>query len=69
MSKSQTTTIISLLLIVAGAGLLYWGYDMSESVGGQLNQAFNGSQSNDVTMAYIGGAVALLAGLYIQFKK
>jgi hypothetical protein len=68
MSKSQST-LISLVLIIAGVGLLYWGYDMSQSFGGQLNKAFSGSESNDAMMAYIGGGVALLLGLYLQFKK
>ena len=68
MSKSQTT-LFSLVLIIAGVGLLYWGYDMSQSFGGQLNKAFSGSENNDVMMAYIGGGIALLLGLYLQFKK
>ena len=68
MSKSQTT-LFSLVLIIAGVGLLYWGYDLSQSIGGQLNKAFSGSESNDTVMAYIGGGVALLLGLYLQFKK
>lgn len=68
MSKSPST-LISLILIIVGMGLLYWGYDMSQSFGGQLNKAFSGSESNGAMMAYIGGAVALLLGLYLQFKK
>ena len=45
MSKSQATNIISLALIVAGIGLLYWGYDLSNSVEGQLSKTFSGSES------------------------
>ena len=68
MSKSQTT-LFSLMLIIAGVGLLYWGYDLSQSFGGQLKKTFNGSETNDAMIAYIGGAVALLLGLYLQFKN
>jgi hypothetical protein len=68
MSKSLST-LISLVLIIGGVGLLYWGYDLSQSFGGQLNKAFNGSETNDAMMAYIGGGAALLLGLYLQFKK
>lgn len=65
MSKSQSTTIISLVLIVAGLGLLYWGYDLSNSLGGQFSKTFAGSESDDAMMAYIAGAVSLVVGIYL----
>lgn len=68
MSKSQTTNIISLALIVAGVGLLYWGYDLSNSVEGQLSKTFSGSESDNAMMAYIGGAVSLVVGIYLLRK-
>lgn len=68
MSNSQTKKIISLVLIVLGIGLLYWGYDLSNSVGGQLSKTFAGSETDDAMMAYIGGAVSLVVGIYLIRK-
>lgn len=61
--------LISLALLVAGVGLLYWGYSESESVTSQVSVAFSGSPLDRVMYKYIGGAVALTIGLYLFFKK
>lgn len=61
--------IISIALMVIGVGLAYWGYQMSGSVGSQLNQAFTGSASDGVIIRYIGGAVSFVIGLYLFKKK
>ena len=61
--------IIGLVLIVVGAGLAIWGYQMSGSIGSQLNQAFTGSPSDKVMACYIGGAASLVVGVFLLFKK
>jgi hypothetical protein len=68
MSNAQITKIVSLVLIVSGLGLLYWGYDLSNSLGGQLSKTFAGSQSDDAMLAYISGAVSLVVGIYLSRK-
>ena len=71
MAKKSNTTmkIISIVLLVAGIGLLYWGYQMSDSLGSQLNSALNGSPTDKVMMFYIGGAVSFVIGLYLLVRK
>lgn len=61
--------LLGLVLVVVGAGLLYWGYSESQSVTSQVSEAFSGSPLDRVMYKYIGGAVALLAGVYIFFRK
>ncbi len=68
-SSLPTTKLISIALIAVGAGLIYWGYEMSGSVGAQLTETITGSMPDDVMVRYIAGAASLAAGLYLFFKK
>ena len=61
--------LLGLVLVVVGAGLLYWGYSESQSMTSQVSEAFSGSPLDRVMYKYIGGAVALLAGVYLFFRK
>ena len=70
MSKSKSNTkILGIVLIVAGIGLAFWGYQMSGSLGSQVNQAFNGSYTDKVMIVYIAGAASFIAGLFLLVKK
>lgn len=59
--------IIGLALVVLGAGLIYWGYDISGSIGSQMTDAFSGSD-NEVIYRYIGGGVSAAVGLFLFLK-
>lgn len=61
--------LINLALIVVGIGLVYWGYSESQSVASQVSEAFSGSPQDKVMYKYIGGAVALVIGIYPFVKK
>lgn len=61
--------LISLVLVVVGCGLLYWGYSESQSVTSQVSEVFSGSPLDRVMYKYIGGALALAIGLYLFFRK
>lgn len=61
--------LVSIVLIVAGAGLLIWGYQMSGSFESGLSKTFSGSVPNEVVFRYIAGGASLGAGLYLFFKK
>ena len=61
--------IAGIVLVVLGAGLAFWAYRMSESIGSQLNQAFSGSPGDKVMAFYIGGAASFLVGLFLLIKK
>ena len=63
------TKVIGLLLLAVGIGLLYWGYSESQSVASQVSEAFSGSPQDKVMYKYIGGAVALVIGIYLFVKR
>jgi len=63
------TTIIGLVLLVGGAGLSYWGYQMSHSLASNLSQAFTGALPDAVMYRYIGGAVSCVLGVFLLVKK
>ena len=67
-SKSQMK-VISIILMIIGIGLVFWGYQMSGGLGSQLAQTFSGSLTDDVMIRYIGGAVSFIVGLYLYIKK
>lgn len=67
--SASNASLIGIALMVIGAGLGYWGYEMSQAVGSQLSQAFTGSAGDEVMYRYIGGAVSFALGAYLFFKK
>lgn len=69
MGPISTLRIIGIALVVLGLGLAYWGYQTSGSVSSQLSQAVTGSATDKVMTLYIGGAVSLVAGLFLLIKK
>jgi len=64
-----TMKIISIVLIVTGIGLAYWGYQQSGSYNAQITQAFTGSYTDKVMTLYIAGAASFFVGLYLFFRK
>jgi hypothetical protein len=69
MGSASTIKIIGLILLVVGAGLALWGYQLSESVGSQITQAVTGSDTDKVMTLYIAGAVSFVVGLYLFVKN
>jgi cytosine/uracil/thiamine/allantoin permease len=61
--------IIGIILLVVGAGLAIWGYQLSGSVGSQISEAVTGSETDKVMMYYIGGAASFFVGLYLFAKN
>lgn len=71
MAKSDNTLarVIGLVLVVGGAGVGYWGYQMSHSVVSELSRAMTGALPDEVMYRYIGGAVSGVVGLFLLVKK
>ncbi len=71
MAKSSfpLNKVIGLALLIIGAGLVYWGFQMSESLGSQLTESISGSMPDEVMYRYIGGAAGIVVGLFLLFKK
>lgn len=69
MGSGSTMKIIGIILIVIGAGLALWGYQLSGSVGSQITQAVTGSDTDKVITLYITGAASFVVGLYLFIKN
>jgi drug/metabolite transporter (DMT)-like permease len=61
--------VIGLVLIVAGAGLLVWGYQLSGSLSAQLTETVSGAMPDEVMARYIAGAASLIVGVYLLFTR
>ena len=60
---------IGVVLLIVGMGLAFWGYQLSDSLSSQLNEAFSGSPTDKVMWLYIGGAASFVLGLLFVFRK
>ncbi|MFN2355243.1 MAG: DUF3185 family protein [Desulfopila sp.] len=69
MGSGSTMKVVSIILIVVGAGLALWGYQLSGSVGSQITQAVTGSDTDKVMTLYITGAVSFIVGIYLFVKN
>lgn len=65
----STMKLAGIVLIVVGAGLALWGYQMSDSISSVLSRTFTGSDTDKVMMFYISGAASSVVGLFLLFKK
>ncbi|ALC15699.1 hypothetical protein DSOUD_0913 [Desulfuromonas soudanensis] len=68
MSQSASK-IIGLILLVGGAGLAFWGYQMSGSLTSELSKSLTGALPDEVMYRYIGGAVSAAVGAFLLVKK
>ena len=59
--------IVGIICLVAGVLLVVWGYNMAQSIGGQLQQVFTGSPGDKPMMFYIGGGVLCAVGVFQVF--
>ncbi|MEY4917604.1 MAG: hypothetical protein RL616_1517 [Verrucomicrobiota bacterium] len=62
--------VIGIILLVVGVFLLVRGHDISQSVGGQLQNVasrITGATSGQATQYYLGGAVCCAVGLVLTF--
>lgn len=63
MTTNQT---IGIALLVAGAILVYFGYQASQSLGEQVHETFTGRFTDSTTWYFVFGAVAAVAGLLVM---
>lgn len=67
-SPMAPAKLIGIVFIVLGIGLAFWGYDMSSSIGANINEALTGAEPDKVMMLYIGGAISFIVGIYLAVK-
>ena len=68
-SSTPTAKVAGLALIVLGAGLIVWGYQLSDSIASQLTETLSGSMPDEVMIRYIGGAISLVVGLFLVARR
>lgn len=61
--------VLGLVLIVAGAGLVIWGYQLSGSLSAQLTETVSGAMPDAVVGRYIAGAASLVVGIYLTITR
>jgi uncharacterized membrane protein YidH (DUF202 family) len=61
--------IVPIVLLIAGAFLLYFGYQEYNSLGSEIDQAFGGSGSTNAILMLAVGAIAVILGGSRLLKK
>jgi hypothetical protein len=55
--------IFGVICLVVGGMLIYWGHNMSQAVGSQVNNLINGSPGDKPMLLYISGTILALLGI------
>lgn len=55
--------MIGIALLIIGAGLLFWGYDIYDSAGSQVSRAISGEAPMKAYVMLVGGAVCAVLGI------
>lgn len=61
--------LIGLVLIVLGAIALYFGFNATNSPTEEVSEALTGRYSDETMMYLAAGAVAVIAGAVLAFRK
>jgi len=60
----KNNKMIGIALLIIGAGLLFWGYDIYDSAGSQVTRAIGGEAPMKAYALLIGGAVCAALGIF-----
>lgn len=61
--------IAGLILIVVGAGLLYFGLQATGSLAEEVHETFTGRFSDETMFYLIGGGVSLVVGIVMVTRR
>lgn len=64
-----SSKLVGIVLLVVGIGLLYFGYQSTQSIGNQLSETVTGRFTDETMWYLIGGAAAAAAGAFLAFFK
>lgn len=67
--SAQQLKIPAIILVVLGAALIIWGFNLSDSPANEVSRALTGSSMDEVVYRYIAGAVSVAAGLFLFLRK
>jgi drug/metabolite transporter (DMT)-like permease len=59
----KNNKIIGIALLIIGAALIFWGYDIYDSAGSQISRAVAGEAPMKAYAFMIGGAVCAVLGI------
>ena len=65
----MSSKLPSTILIIAGLGLIFLGYQSSQEIGSQLSHAVSGDFSTKTIGFYIAGAVVFVIGVKMNLKN
>lgn len=60
--------LVSLVLILIGALLIYWGYSVQQELGTQIISKITAETPDQVWQYYLTGVVALVVGMFGLWK-
>ena len=55
--------IIGIVLIIVGAALAMWGYNIYDSAGSQIGRALSGDSPLEAWVGMVGGAICIVVGV------
>ncbi|XKH01568.1 DUF3185 family protein [Marinobacter nauticus] len=64
-----STKLVGIVLLVVGIGLLYFGYQSTQSVTNQVAESLTGRFTDETMWYLIGGGAAAAAGAFLTFLK
>ena len=67
--KFITRKVLGIALIVIGVGLLWWGYQISDSFGSQVTETITGSLPDSVMVRYVAGGACIAVGLHLLLRQ
>ncbi|MCG6202809.1 DUF3185 family protein [Psychromonas antarctica] len=59
----MNTKIIGIVLIVVGAALAMWGYNIYDSASSQLSRTLSGDTPIEAWVGMVGGVISILVGI------
>jgi uncharacterized membrane protein YidH (DUF202 family) len=59
----MNTKIIGIVLIVVGAALAMWGYNIYDSASSQLSRTLSGDTPIEAWAGMVGGVISILVGI------
>lgn len=60
---SMNNKIIGIILVIAGAALALWGYNIYDAASSQVTRAISGDTPIEAWIGMVGGAVCVIVGL------
>lgn len=67
--NAQQGKLLSIILVILGAALIIWGFQMSGGAANDVTRSLTGSSTDAVMYRYVAGAVSLAVGLFLFLQK